>query len=443
MVFISEAGVFLKDLPLLVQNMEKIVGVVSAPSKFRIKKDDDWIDRVSSRYTVMILAAFAVGISLTSWVRNPITCWAPKHFTGSHTKYATSYCWVKNTYYLPFSEYIPKEHEEDLRHTIGYYQWIPWILVIQAFFFYLPSAFWHGLNDKAGVDSDDILELANGFRKTAQGEMKEKKLHLMTSQLDRFLGARTEEMKAWKQHCHKCMSCLTCKCCGTCRKTYLVVVYLISKILYLANVVAQLFILNSVFKVDYNIFPYQFFKLYADDTPLEYVEVPTFPRVTMCDFKVRYLGVVQRYTLQCVLPLNLFVEIMYLFLWFWMVVLAILTGLSLLVWFLRFVIRHDRLEFIKRHLESKALLTTAEDRRLCEVFLDSYLQQDGTFILRLIAHNTNSITTTEVICHVWQEWKETRAAKPNGSMEPHEKDKVTIDREDADSRNSIEKPPLD
>ena len=70
-----------------------------------------------------------------------------------------SYCWVKNTYWLPFEHEIPKEHEDEKRHEILYYQWVPFILLIQASMFYAPHAIWRALNSKSGVDSDNILEV--------------------------------------------------------------------------------------------------------------------------------------------------------------------------------------------------------------------------------------------------------------------------------------------
>ena len=39
-------------------------------------------------------------------------------------------------------------------------------------------------------------------------------------------------------------------------------------------------------------------------------------------------------------------------------------------------------------------------------FIFRYLLLDGVFILRLIGHNTNNITATEIIVAVWKNWNE-------------------------------------
>ena len=44
----------------------------------------------------------------------------------------TSYCWVKNTYYLPWSKPIPK-FDNEYRQMVPYYQWIPFILLSQVY----------------------------------------------------------------------------------------------------------------------------------------------------------------------------------------------------------------------------------------------------------------------------------------------------------------------
>jgi innexin len=56
-----------------------------------------------------------------------------------------------------------------------------------------------------------------------------------------------------------------------------------------------------------------------------------FPKVTKCTFhKFGPSGTVQKIDGLCVLPLNIVNERIYVFLWFWFIILAVITGLALL-----------------------------------------------------------------------------------------------------------------
>ena len=82
------------------------------------------------------------------WRRLSHCVQADAHFSDPWIEYANSYCWIKNTYYLPQHEVIPREHEHWKRDTLTYYQWVPLILLIQALFYYLPCMAWRSLSDR-------------------------------------------------------------------------------------------------------------------------------------------------------------------------------------------------------------------------------------------------------------------------------------------------------
>jgi len=108
-----------------------------------------------------------------------------------------------------------------------------------------------------------------------------------------------------------------------------VLLFLISKVFYIANVIGQLFLLDFVLATKYNTFGYDVVHdlLHSKDwTEESYV---AFPRVTLCDFKVRGQDMVNvhPYTVQCVLPINLYNESIYVFLWYWLVLVAALSVL--------------------------------------------------------------------------------------------------------------------
>merc|ERR1719228_2631822 len=56
-----------------------------------------------------------------------------------------------------------------------------------------------------------------------------------------------------------------------------------------------------------------------------------FPRVTKCTFrKFGPSGTIQRHDSLCVLPINIINEKIYVFLWFWLVILSLVTGMTLM-----------------------------------------------------------------------------------------------------------------
>lgn len=71
------------------------------------------------------------------------------------------------------------------------------------------------------------------------------------------------------------------------------------------------------------------------------------------------------------------------------------------------------------------------DRKLWKLsykFVDLYLKQDGVFILRLIAHNTNQIVTNDIIASLWDKWIEKMPEDKRGLL--HGKDDYASDATD-------------
>jgi len=385
--------------------MDKIIALVSAAPSTTDKRDDNFTDRLNNRYTVVLLVASAVLISANMYVGSPITCWAPVHFTGSHTKFANSYCWVKNTYYLPWENNVPYEGEQ--REVVPYYQWIPFILLGQAIMFYLPKVFWNGLNQKVGVDADNILASAYTFTNAEKEGRKDNILMLITNQLHRVFTAKTNKYyKGFRCNIKDLAFKLCSICaCGTRYGNYLSILYIFSKVLYIVNVVGQLFMLNGILATEYDIYGIELLGHLIRGS--DWTEAPhvAFPRVTFCDFKIRRLGNIHRYTLQCLLPINMYNEKIYCFLWFWFVAIAAVTFFDLVTWLGRYFSHKEKVTFISKHL---VFIKTAKDRDyyMDQVgdFVGNYLKQDGVFLLRLIGQNTNSVTVTDITCKMWDKW---------------------------------------
>ena len=94
-----------------------------------------------------------------------------------------------------------------------------------------------------------------------------------------------------------------------------------------------------------------------------------------------------------------------------MIFVAAATGVSLFKWVRRAVFASDQYRYIKHHLTDANRLTGDHSLRLVRKFTSDYLHRDGVFLLRLIGHNTNGITVTEITTALWDRWVDDQGYK--------------------------------
>ena len=68
--------------------MDRMLTTVAKLAGSSSRNDDDVVDRLHNRYTVLFLVIFAVVVSTNQYVGTPISCWAPAYFTDNHQRYA-------------------------------------------------------------------------------------------------------------------------------------------------------------------------------------------------------------------------------------------------------------------------------------------------------------------------------------------------------------------
>jgi hypothetical protein len=119
----------------------------------------------------------------------------------------------------------------------------------------------------------------------------------------------------------------------------------------------------------------------------------------MCDVEVRQLGAVHRWSIQCVLMINMFNEKIYLFLWWWFLIVAVLTIINFIYWLIISLVPHFGQDFVGRYLQYKGIVLGS--RKGLESFVDNSLRKDGVTVLRLISDNCGDVVTAEIVHHLW------------------------------------------
>ncbi|CAF0757985.1 unnamed protein product [Adineta steineri] len=385
------------------------------------RNDDSMSDRLNYRYTVAILVIFAI-INMNRLYTDQIKCWVPAFFTPNYDEYVRSVCFVQNTYYVKHLDKVPKTYKRKKESEILYYQWIPFLLLIKAFLFYIPRISWNTFGLKSGVQLSDLVESSFDYKMpTTDAAHRQMCLDYVVDTIDEYCNDHRRQITTRKDlnTFYRKISagwCLSGKYLGN----YLVVLYITTKLMYISISLFQIFLLSILLGSNF-----AFYGIQVIDRLFRGInwdsETRLFPKTTLCDFTVREFGhpkLAHEYTVPCVLPLNLFNQQMFTFLYFWYCIVILLNIGDFFIW-LYTISPKNRRAFILTRLHSKKYPLTNETRDIenIRIFADDYLEADGFFMLTLIKENSSDFVASEVIHHLYNEkflkkyFKETTRAR--------------------------------
>lgn len=267
---------------------------------------DNNVFRLHYTVTVVVLIAFCIIVTTKQFVGEPIDC---IHSGEVPESVINTFCWIHTTYTVPSA--YGKQVGKDVPHPgidstqdasqfryHRYYQWVCFTLFFQAALFYIPRWLWRmwegGKIQALMMDLDIALY--------GEAERKQKKKLLV----DYLMGSL-------RQH------------------DWYAARYFLCEAMAFANVVGQLFLMNRFFDGEFLSYGVEVISYSERDQETRTDPmIRIFPRVTKCRFyKYGSSGNIEMHDALCVLPLNVINEKIYIFLWFWFIILSVLTGLVL------------------------------------------------------------------------------------------------------------------
>ncbi|XP_049821531.1 innexin shaking-B isoform X2 [Aethina tumida] len=261
---------------------------------------DSAILRLHSNATVILLVTFSIAVTTRQYVGNPIDC---IHTRDIPEDVLNTFCWIHSTYTVldEFKKISSDNTYPGVENTgnhptkqVKYYQWVAFTLFFQAILFYTPRWLWKSW--EGGKIHALMMDLDIGICSDIEKKQKKK---LMIDYL--WENLRYHNWWAYK--------------------------YYICEVLALINVVGQMFLMNRFFDGAFLMFGFEVIAfMNSDEENREDPMIQIFPRMTKCTFhKYGVSGDWERHDCLCILPLNVVNEKIYVFLWFWFIILAVLT----------------------------------------------------------------------------------------------------------------------
>jgi hypothetical protein len=270
---------------------------------------DNNVFRLHYKATFIVLITASLLVTSKQYIGDPIDCIVEEIPNGV----MDTYCWIHSTFSVPNRVLAeigtevahpgvgpPGDLEEgaELRYH-KYYQWVCFTLFFQAILFYIPRYLWKTW------EAGKIKMLVQDMNvPIVDAEVKKDRTKVL---VDYFANNR---------HNHN----------------FYAFRFFFCELLNFINVVGQIYLMDVFLGGEFTTYGSDVIAMSEmeqdqRDDPMSRV----FPKVTKCTFhKFGASGTVQTFDGLCVLPLNIINEKIYVFLWFWFVFVALMTGIQII-----------------------------------------------------------------------------------------------------------------
>ncbi|KAA0201480.1 hypothetical protein HAZT_HAZT007222 [Hyalella azteca] len=288
--------------------MSDVFGSIRGLLKIDSVSIDNYVFRLHYKATMFLLVAFSLLVTQKQYFGDPIDCLVDK----IPPYLMDTYCWIHSTYTIPdlgnktvgkdiphpgiASPALIKEGSEVRYHK--YYQWVTLMLYFQAILFYLPRYIWK-------VWEGGKMKLLSSGVNTVIIDQEDKQVRL-----EALLSYFNSNL-----HGHK----------------FYAVKYVLCEIANFANVIGQIYFTDRFLG-------YQFTTYGTDVLFVSEKEMGT-RHDTMDAIFPKVRSSIESHDALCVLPLNIINEKIYIFLWFWFIIVAAISGIGLIY---RLVTFHKR-----------------------------------------------------------------------------------------------------